>query len=223
MGERDETRGQGLRQGQAELGGSRVSRSRACRSRHRPDPRTPPTFHDELARSSSPLDQPAGPQPPSSVPFGTVVEGVPPQHTSKGRTSWCWSILWSGKDSDQEPQVGRIGDIRGDRRRHHSRIFVGPQGKRGMARKTYSYCILTQPASLRHPSHLVGDVQDQLLNELRALGQVMVPHLWANHREERVSLLYCIFPGSLGLVMWKEPLPMKPGDLGLMDSFTDNV
>ena len=59
--------------------------------------------------------------------------------------------------------------------------------------------------------------------ELRALDQVMVSHLWANHRDKRVSLLYCVFPGSAGLVMWKEPLPTKPGDLGLTDSFTDNM
>ena len=51
----------------------------------------------------------------------------------------------------------------------------------------------------------------------------MVPHLWANHHVERVSLLYCVFPGSAGLVMWKEPLPTKPGDLCLTDAFIDNV
>ena len=37
--------------------------------------------------------------------------------------------------------------------------------------------------------------------ELRALDQLMVPHLWANHCVERVSLLYCIFLGSVGLMM----------------------
>ena len=51
----------------------------------------------------------------------------------------------------------------------------------------------------------------------------MVSHLWANHRVKRVSLLYCVFPGSAGLVMWKEPLPTKPGDLCLTNAFIDNV
>ncbi|KAF8420261.1 hypothetical protein L210DRAFT_3654913 [Boletus edulis BED1] len=58
--------------------------------------------------------------------------------------------------------------------------------------------------------------------ELRALDQAMVPHLWTNHRIERVSLLYCVFPGTAGLVMWSEPLPKKSGDLGLTDTFVDN-
>lgn len=59
--------------------------------------------------------------------------------------------------------------------------------------------------------------------ELCALDKVMVPHLWANHRTERLSLLYCVFPGSAGLVMWMEPLPKKSGDLGLTDSFPANA
>ena len=59
--------------------------------------------------------------------------------------------------------------------------------------------------------------------ELCALDQVLVPHLWANYRVERKSLLYCVFPGTAGLVMWKEPLPTKPGDLGFTDTFTNNT
>ena len=31
-----------------------------------------------------------------------------------------------------------------------------------------------------------------------------------------------LFPGSLGLVLWSEPLLIHAGDLGLMDSFTGN-
>ncbi|KAH0831330.1 hypothetical protein J3R83DRAFT_13979 [Lanmaoa asiatica] len=59
--------------------------------------------------------------------------------------------------------------------------------------------------------------------ELCALDQALNPSLWAEHRTERVSFMHAIFPGSSGLVLWSEPLPSKAGDLGLTDSFADNV
>ena len=59
--------------------------------------------------------------------------------------------------------------------------------------------------------------------ELCALDQALNPRLWAEHRMERVSFMHAIFPGSSGLVLWSEALPSKPGDLGLTDSFSDNL
>jgi len=35
--------------------------------------------------------------------------------------------------------------------------------------------------------------------------------------------MHVLFPGSSDLVLWSKPLPSKAGDLGLTDSFADNV
>ena len=54
--------------------------------------------------------------------------------------------------------------------------------------------------------------------ELYALDRVIVPHLWAASDEAQIArqtLLYSIFPGESGLVMWSEPLPQDASDLGL--------
>ncbi|KAI5987204.1 hypothetical protein EDD15DRAFT_2199737 [Pisolithus albus] len=56
--------------------------------------------------------------------------------------------------------------------------------------------------------------------ELYALDEVIVPHLWTTD-EARVAwqgLLYSIFPGGYGLLMWSEPLPQEPRELGLCAS-----
>ena len=104
------------------------------------------------------------------------------------------------------------------------------QGSSWAPKENMEWCERLIPIAslLNLPPHVIRAILWEMYKisfryELRALDQVMVPHLWANHWDERVSLLYCVFPGSAGLVMWKEPLPTKPGDLGLTDSFTDNV
>jgi len=54
--------------------------------------------------------------------------------------------------------------------------------------------------------------------ELYALDRVIVPHLWATSDEAQIArqmLLYSIFPGESGLVMWSEPLLQDVSDLGL--------
>jgi hypothetical protein len=59
--------------------------------------------------------------------------------------------------------------------------------------------------------------------ELCALDQAIQPQLWGEHCMEHLSLMHAIFPGSSGLVLWSEALLSKPGNLGLTDSFTNNV
>ncbi|KAI6005552.1 hypothetical protein EDD15DRAFT_2358694 [Pisolithus albus] len=56
--------------------------------------------------------------------------------------------------------------------------------------------------------------------ELYALDEVIVPHLWTTDeaRVARQGLLYSIFPGGYGLLMWSEPLPQEPRELGLCAS-----
>ncbi|KAI5988569.1 hypothetical protein EDD15DRAFT_2172284, partial [Pisolithus albus] len=56
--------------------------------------------------------------------------------------------------------------------------------------------------------------------ELYALDEVIVPHLWTTDeaRVARQGLLYSIFPGRYGLLMWSEPLPQEPRELGLCAS-----
>ena len=78
------------------------------------------------------------------------------------------------------------------------------------------------------PPHLIKAILWEIYEigwryELCALDQVLFPWLWAEHRRERLSLMHAIFPGSSGLVLWSEALPSKPGDLGLTDSFANNV
>ena len=59
--------------------------------------------------------------------------------------------------------------------------------------------------------------------KLCALDCVLVPHLWADHYYKCCGLLECIFPGTAGLMMWKEPLLTKQGDLGFTDMCPDNI
>ena len=59
--------------------------------------------------------------------------------------------------------------------------------------------------------------------ELYALNRALLPQLWAEHCMERLSFLHAIFLGSLGLMLWSEPLPTSIGSLGFTDSFPDNV
>ncbi|KAI6041024.1 hypothetical protein EDC04DRAFT_2566219 [Pisolithus marmoratus] len=56
--------------------------------------------------------------------------------------------------------------------------------------------------------------------ELYALDQVIVPHLWTTDQAQldRQGLLYSIFPGESGLLMWSERLPQEPRELGLCAS-----
>ncbi|KIK13792.1 hypothetical protein PISMIDRAFT_75437, partial [Pisolithus microcarpus 441] len=56
--------------------------------------------------------------------------------------------------------------------------------------------------------------------ELLALDRVLAAHLWTSDesRITRQTLLYSIFPGESGLVMWSEPLPQGPQQLGLCAS-----
>ncbi|KAI6015821.1 hypothetical protein BKA83DRAFT_4060751 [Pisolithus microcarpus] len=54
--------------------------------------------------------------------------------------------------------------------------------------------------------------------ELYALDRALVPDRWTASDEERLTrqgLLYGIFPGASGLVMWSESLPCHPRELGL--------
>lgn len=51
--------------------------------------------------------------------------------------------------------------------------------------------------------------------ELYALDRVMAPNLWAESFVERRALLYSIFPGDSGLLMWDDALPKEPSQLGL--------
>ncbi|KAI6146022.1 hypothetical protein BKA82DRAFT_33577 [Pisolithus tinctorius] len=54
--------------------------------------------------------------------------------------------------------------------------------------------------------------------ELYALDRALVPNLWTSSDEMRLTrqtLLYSIFPGESGLVMWSESLPQDSCELGL--------
>lgn len=59
--------------------------------------------------------------------------------------------------------------------------------------------------------------------ELCALDKILNPQQWAISSRERSSFICAMFPGSSGLVLWSEPLPTQAGDLGLTDSFPDNI
>ena len=53
--------------------------------------------------------------------------------------------------------------------------------------------------------------------ELYALDRFIVLHLWTTSDEAQTScqtLIYSIFPGESGLVMWSEPLPQDVCELG---------
>ena len=56
--------------------------------------------------------------------------------------------------------------------------------------------------------------------ELLALDRAVVPNFWATDEAQltRQNLLYSIFPGESGLLMWSEPLPQEMRDLGLCTS-----
>ena len=58
--------------------------------------------------------------------------------------------------------------------------------------------------------------------KLCALNQVINPHLWIEYHTEWLNFLHCLFPGSMGLMLWSESLPSRAGDLGLTDSHPDN-
>ncbi|KAL4061835.1 hypothetical protein J3A83DRAFT_4196225 [Scleroderma citrinum] len=54
--------------------------------------------------------------------------------------------------------------------------------------------------------------------EFYALDQAIIPHLWTSSDKAQIAhqiLLYSIFPGVSGLVMWLEPLPQDGHGLGL--------
>ncbi|KAI6151392.1 hypothetical protein EDD17DRAFT_1423780, partial [Pisolithus thermaeus] len=54
--------------------------------------------------------------------------------------------------------------------------------------------------------------------ELYVLDQALVPDCWTTSNEEQITcqtLLYGIFPGESGLVMWSESLPCHSCELGL--------
>ncbi|KAL4063385.1 hypothetical protein V8B97DRAFT_1876851, partial [Scleroderma yunnanense] len=54
--------------------------------------------------------------------------------------------------------------------------------------------------------------------ELYPLDQAIIPHLWTSSDKAQIAhqiLLYSIFPGVSGLVMWLEPLPQDGHGLGL--------
>ncbi|KIM50646.1 hypothetical protein SCLCIDRAFT_144968, partial [Scleroderma citrinum Foug A] len=56
--------------------------------------------------------------------------------------------------------------------------------------------------------------------ELYALDRVIVGHLWSTDEAwlNRQTCLYSIFPGESGLLMWSEPLPQEPCNLGMCAS-----
>jgi hypothetical protein len=49
--------------------------------------------------------------------------------------------------------------------------------------------------------------------ELLALDRALVPRLWEDEPEERTDLLYSIFPGEGGLVMWQDIMPTQENGL----------
>lgn len=53
--------------------------------------------------------------------------------------------------------------------------------------------------------------------ELYALDRCLIPHLWATDEAVLVrrALLYAIFPGESGLLMWSETLPQNPHEVGI--------
>ena len=53
--------------------------------------------------------------------------------------------------------------------------------------------------------------------ELLALDRAVVPHFWATDETQttRQDLLYSIFPGESGLLMWSEHLPQEQSELGI--------
>ena len=53
--------------------------------------------------------------------------------------------------------------------------------------------------------------------ELLALDQAVVPHFWTTDetRLTRQTLLYSIFPGESGLLMWSAHLPQESCELGM--------
>ncbi|KIM54804.1 hypothetical protein SCLCIDRAFT_136028, partial [Scleroderma citrinum Foug A] len=56
--------------------------------------------------------------------------------------------------------------------------------------------------------------------ELYALDRVIVGHLWSTDEAQlnHQTCLYSIFPGESCLLMWLEPLPQEPCDLGMCTS-----
>jgi hypothetical protein len=63
------------------------------------------------------------------------------------------------------------------------------------------------------PAHLIRCILWEVYElgfryELLALDRAMVPRLWIEAPEERAELLYAVFPGESGLVMWEEDMPI---------------
>ncbi|KAI6019063.1 hypothetical protein EDC04DRAFT_2607638 [Pisolithus marmoratus] len=56
--------------------------------------------------------------------------------------------------------------------------------------------------------------------ELYALDWIIIPRLWTTNKAQLdcQGLLYSIFPGKYGLLMWLEPLTQEPHELGLCAS-----
>lgn len=58
--------------------------------------------------------------------------------------------------------------------------------------------------------------------ELRALDQVLLPHIWKNHSRDRSAHLDGLYPTVAGKRLWEQDVPRRWGNLGLTDAVEDN-